>query len=100
MYCREGSVIWRVPVDAGERAEAILEHDDLWSWALGRSGIYFTNEDGIGGRKKRYTIHHLDFESSQVTELYRQEGAFHHQWLGPFAHLPASGRRSFRGAQP
>ena len=81
VYCREGSALWRVPVDGGERAEAIVEHIDLRGWALGRSGIYFANQDGIGRRKNRYTIHHLDFESSQVTELYRQEGPFDHTWL-------------------
>jgi dipeptidyl aminopeptidase/acylaminoacyl peptidase len=69
LYCQEGSVLWRVPVGAPERAEAILEHDDLWAWALGRSGFYFA----LRGADEGYTIGYRDFESGQVTELYRLE---------------------------
>jgi Tol biopolymer transport system component len=68
VYCREGSVLWQVPVDAPERAEAVVEHDDLRGWDLGRSGLYMALAD-----EGRYAVRYRDFESGRVTELRRTE---------------------------
>ena len=35
----------------------------------------------LGGLRRAYTIRHLDFESGQVSELFRREGSFIHNSL-------------------
>jgi Tol biopolymer transport system component len=79
-YSKPGSGIWRSPVEGGEEIEVIPHPIGKPGWALSRSGIYYgTSRPQLRGEE--YTIRYLDSESGQVTELYRREGPFEHQWL-------------------
>ena len=75
-----GAGIWRVPMEGGDETEVVSE--PLWfgDWALSQSGIYFTKERRRA-RREEYTIHYLDLESGQVSELYRKGGPFAHSYL-------------------
>jgi Tol biopolymer transport system component len=76
------SGIWRMAVDGGEETEVVRERINPWSWALGRTGLYFaTNEPILKDYSEKYTIRYLDFESAHVTELYRKEGPLLHRFL-------------------
>ena len=36
---------------------------------------------GLGGLRRAYTVRYLDFESGQVSELFRKEGSSRHSSL-------------------
>jgi sugar lactone lactonase YvrE len=76
------SGIWRVPVGGGEEAEVVPGPVRTNGWELSQSGIYFAaDREVVWGRSYVYTISFLDFESAQVTELFRMEGPFLHNSL-------------------
>ena len=51
------------------------------SWSRDGRGIYFAEAPSVGARSRAYAIRYLDFESGQVSELFRKEGPFRHQSL-------------------
>jgi hypothetical protein len=72
------SGIWRAPVGGGEETEVVRGPvDGNRGFDLSPTGLYYATErEGIAGRTSVYTISFLDFESGQVTELFRREGPF------------------------
>jgi Tol biopolymer transport system component/predicted Ser/Thr protein kinase len=73
--------IWRVPVAGGNETEVLPGPIPGWgSWALSRSGVYYSTIRALAGRSE-YRILHLEFESGRVSDLYRKEGPFYQQWL-------------------
>jgi Tol biopolymer transport system component len=75
------SGIWRMPLEGGEETAVVEGPLSGWGWALDRSGVYYAVEQRLGGRRRDYAIRHLDFESGQVSELYRTEGPVGHSCL-------------------
>jgi Tol biopolymer transport system component len=73
--------VWRVPVGGGE--ETVVWGEGTWNdFALSRNGIYLgSRRPGAAGRSETYTIRYFDLESGEVTEVFREEGPFHHLWL-------------------
>jgi hypothetical protein len=84
--------IRRVPLAGGEETEVVrgpLNYDA--DWTLSRRGLYYAIERArvFGGwddsRQARvpteYVIRFLDFDSGQVTELFRMDGPVRHRWL-------------------
>jgi len=72
--------IWRVPVDGGEETEMLgAPIAGFQAWAVSESGIYYSTAQYRN--REEYTIQYLEFESGQVTELFRKEGQFHHGGL-------------------
>ncbi len=65
-----------MPVEGGEEIEVLpgpIRY--FWEWALSRQGIYFTTSRWlVPWRSSEYTIAFLDFDSSEVRELYRENG--------------------------
>jgi Tol biopolymer transport system component len=89
---KKEDAIWRVPLPAGQETEVLSGPRSYYAmWALSRSGIYHATEQarafaGVDvSRRTRvateYAIRFLDFESGEVTELFRKEGPFRHRWL-------------------
>jgi Tol biopolymer transport system component len=81
--------IWRVPLQGGTETEVLLGPIALSSaWAVSQSGLYYATSRGLppglepakSGRAE-YVIHHLDFESGQVTDVFRKEGPFNQMGL-------------------
>jgi Tol biopolymer transport system component len=84
--------IRRVPLAGGEETEVVrgpLNYNA--DWTLSRRGLYYAIERArvFGGwddsRQARvpteYAIRFLDFDSGEVTELFRKDGPFRHGWL-------------------
>jgi Tol biopolymer transport system component len=74
--------IWRVPVGGGEETEVIrgpLPH--ALDWALSAPSLVFATTEERARESEAYTVHSLDLESGEVTELFRREGPFHHETL-------------------
>ena len=74
------TAIWRVPVDGGKETEVVAGPTNQLAWALSRSGIYYATDHGQG-RRREYAIQFYDFESGEITDLYRKDGPFEHAWL-------------------
>jgi hypothetical protein len=74
-------LVWRMPVGGGE--ETAVWGSGVWNdFVLSRDGIYQgSREEGSAGRTLTYTIHYYDFESAEVTDVFREEGPFLHLWL-------------------
>jgi Tol biopolymer transport system component len=82
-YVTSGSEtgIWRVPVEGGDESEVVPGPiTGSVHWALSRGGIYYATRR-MRGRREQFAIHHLDFESGQVSEVYRRDGPFGHSCL-------------------
>jgi Tol biopolymer transport system component/serine/threonine protein kinase len=75
------STIWRVPTEDGVESEVVSEplshHQDF---AVSEKGLYYaTARQQVRGEV--YTIHFLEFETGEVTELYSRAGPFGHMRL-------------------
>jgi Tol biopolymer transport system component len=73
--------VWRIPVRGGEETAIVSGPLSYKGWALGRGGIYFSEDPIVEGLRRSYVLRYLDFESGRVSEVYRKEGAFRHQYL-------------------
>lgn len=78
LYYSKGffSGVWRMPVAGGEETLVVSGPLAYKAWALGRDGLYFATFHLIAGTRSRYEIRHLNFDSGEVSEVYRQEGAY------------------------
>ena len=75
------SGVWRMPLAGGEETVVVDDPLSYRGWALARGGLYYAVDSSAGGRRRTYAIRHLDFESGQISELHRYEGASDHQNL-------------------
>jgi Tol biopolymer transport system component len=75
------SGVWRMPLAGGEETAIVNGPLSYRGWALSRSGLYYAVEPSTGGRRRAYAIRHLDFESGQVSEMFRHESPSQHQLL-------------------
>jgi Tol biopolymer transport system component len=67
--------LWRVPVEGGDEIEVVSEPlNERQGVALSATGIYYSTSRKLV-HSEEYTIHFLDFETGQVTELFQKEGA-------------------------
>jgi Tol biopolymer transport system component len=78
---QDAAGIWRVPVSGGEETEVVREPVYWSDWDLGESGIYFATLGEEAEAGQDYSIQFLDFDSGQVTEVFRKKGEFGHAWL-------------------
>jgi hypothetical protein len=70
-----------MPVTGGEETAIVSGPLSVKGWALARGGIYFAETSSVGARSRAYAIRYLDFESGQVSELFRKEGPFLYESL-------------------
>jgi Tol biopolymer transport system component len=84
--------IWRMPLAGGEETVVLQGPLAYYAdWTLSRSGLYYAIErarayGGVDDSTRarvptEYVIQFLDFDSGEVTELFRKEGPFRHRWL-------------------
>ena len=82
-YTKRGSPvsIWRVPVGGGEETQVLpVPGSPGRGLAVSRSGLYYSRkaqgqyswQDALG--ESEYMINFFDFESGQVTTLFKEEG--------------------------
>jgi Tol biopolymer transport system component len=76
--------IWQVPSEGGEEIEVVKGPLPRYSdFALSSSGIYYVTVSTAvrQGVSLAGTIHFLDFESGQTTDLIRREGVSGLRWV-------------------
>ena len=74
--------IWRMLEAGGEEAEVLrgpIPH--ALDWALSATSLFFSTTEERRGPGAEHVIHSLDFESGEVTELFRRTGPFSHGGL-------------------
>jgi len=70
---RSDSGLWRVSLEGGAETEVVPGPiPDALDWALSGNGVYYA-EKRWQGRRGEYAIQYLDFESGEVTELFRRD---------------------------
>jgi Tol biopolymer transport system component len=83
LYYRRREGLWRMPAEGGEETR-VLEGRFIGGffdrWAVVQDGLYLPKQEGVRGRRQEYAIRFFNFESGQVTELFRKEGPFGHGW--------------------
>ncbi|MGD8896787.1 MAG: protein kinase [Acidobacteriota bacterium] len=81
LYYRRREGLWRMPAEGGEETRVLGERllgGEFHRWAVVQDGLYVPRLDGVRGRRLEFAIRFFDFESGQVTELFRKEGPFGH----------------------
>jgi hypothetical protein len=84
--------IWRVPLAGGEETVVVQGPLAYYAdWTLARSGLYYAierarayggvDDSTLARVPTEYVIRFLDFDSGEVTELFRKDGPFRHRWL-------------------
>jgi dipeptidyl aminopeptidase/acylaminoacyl peptidase len=69
--------VWRMPVEGGDETRVLGEQINAMDWSVAQSGLYYAiNKETVRWRRKEFVIHFLDFESGQVSKVFRREGPF------------------------